>query len=234
MSMDGHNTLTKRDVRVREPSKNKTNKNMKIRQNKMMGYLAVTAGVGCASSAANAAVVFYGNASNTNIQADPFGINVVFNSGNSTGNVIQSGFYPQHRILSLSPNSSYFTQGADGSRSGDGGNGQYHNSLGFRKGAQAGDQNYARVSFDGNNNVFEAVAQFYFDGAGGGYLMAIATTNAITNPQDLSLVGGPELNIAAGKAMIDAAAAIPEPSSLALLALGATGLIARRRRQQAA
>ena len=28
----------------------------------MMGYLAVTAGVGCASSVANAGVVFYGNA----------------------------------------------------------------------------------------------------------------------------------------------------------------------------
>ncbi len=64
--------------------------------------------------------------------------------------------------------------------------------------------------------------------------MAIATLNDIPNPQDLYAVGGSELSISTGKAMIDAAAAIPEPSSLALLALGATGLIARRRRQQAA
>ncbi len=40
----------------------------------MMGYLAVTAGVGCAPSVANAAVVFYGNAGNTNIREDPNGL----------------------------------------------------------------------------------------------------------------------------------------------------------------
>ena len=42
---------------------------------------------------------------------------------------------------------------------------------------------------------------------GGGYLMAIATLNDITNPQDLSAVGGLGLSISAGKDMIDAAAA---------------------------
>jgi PEP-CTERM motif len=115
----------------------------------------------------------------------------------------------------------------------------YNNVLGFYAsggslilGAVAG-VNYVNVTFDGFDGVAEAVAQFYLDGAGGGYLMAIATTNAIPNPQNLSAVGGSALSISAGKAMIDAAA-IPEPSSLMLLALGATGLAARRQRRKAA
>lgn len=207
-----------------------------------MGYLAVTAGVGCASSVANAAVVFYGNASVPNIQQDPLGINLGYTTGNGniyssvnagvSGSLIGRGKVARSYVFftrggDLNPTSAWedgtYAQGSSGGVLGQ-----------FALGAEHGDQNYANISFDGVNNTFEAVAQFYFDGVGGGYLMSIATTNAIANPQNLSAVGGPALSISAGKAMIDAAAAIPEPSSLVLLALGATGLLARRRRQLAA
>jgi hypothetical protein len=202
---------------------------MKIRQNKMMSYLAVTAGVGCVSSVANAAVVFYGNASNNNVQADPVGINMGDFGGGNFGLDVT---FSVGSVFIYGASETPFSQGSD---RGSG----YNNVLGFYAsggnlilGAVAG-VNYVNVTFDGFDGVAEAVAQFYLDGAGGGYLMAIATTNAIPNPQNLSAVGGSALSISAGKAMIDAAA-VPEPSSLVLLALGATGLVARRSRKQAA
>ncbi len=206
-----------------------------------MSYLAVTAGVGCVSSVANAAVVFYGNASNNNLIADPTGFDVGFYTSVGRNRAIVPGFGAGPAVFDVSA-VGYFTRGADlGVSTGTGNRGAYRGHGAFYRGAVAGAQNYANISFDGFDGVYEAVAQFFFTGSGGGYLMAIATTNAIPNPQNLSAVGGPALSISEGKTIIDAAGGvnnfagpIPEPSSLGLLALGATGLLARRRRKQAA
>ena len=211
----------------------------------MMSYLAVTAGVGCVSSGANAAVVFYGNAGNNNLIADPTGFDVGFYIPVGRNRAIVPGFGAGPAVFNFS-SVGYFTRGADlGVSTGTGNRGAYRGHGAFYRGAVAGAQNYANISFDGFDGVYEAVAQFFFTGSGGGYLMAIATTNAVTNPQNLSVgggsaVGGPALSISEGKTRIDAAmgvnnfSAIPEPSSLGLLALGATGLLARRRRKQEA
>ncbi len=86
-------------------------------------------------------------------------------------------------------------------------------------GAQLGASNYANISFNGNDGVHEAVGQFSFDGIGGGFLVALAMNNDNT-----------ALSISAGKLAIDA---VPEPSAIALLALGAGGMAMRRRRKVA-
>jgi hypothetical protein len=195
------------------------------KQSKLGTYLAVTVGAGCNASVTEAAVTFYGENAVNDTNADPVGINI----GGSPGEMLLD-------TLGISGSSflggsGYFTNGTDLSGGTDElKSGTYFSGGGFVYGATPGSNNYANISFDGPG-TFEAVGQFFFDGAGGGYLIAIATTNAVPNPQDLSGVGGPTLSISAGKAMIDA---VPEPSSLALMALGSAGLLARRNRQKVA
>ncbi len=78
----------------------------------------------------------------------------------------------------------------------------------------AGDDNY--VFFDQDNNgSYESVVQFNLNNAGGGYLVAKATSD--TTPFSIAQAS-------------NAIAAVPETSSALLMALGATGLLARRRR----
>lgn len=115
----------------------------------------------------------------------------------------------------------YFTDGGDLLNTFSAGRryGRYRELDSFARGAQAGSANYANISFNGDDFIYEAVGQFYFDGAGGGYLIAIARND------DFSA-----LSISAGKAAIDA---VPEPSAIALLSLGAGGLMMRRRRKVA-
>jgi hypothetical protein len=94
-----------------------------------------------------------------------------------------------------------------------------YGSVTFVYGAQSGSANYVNISFNGNDTVYEAVGQFNFDGMGGGYLVAIAKNDDNT-----------ALSISQGKAAIDA---VPEPSAIALLSLGAGAAMMRRRRKVA-
>ena len=113
-------------------------------------------------------------------------------------------------------------------------------------GAQSGDDNYVWFGRNGSTGE-DAVAQFYFDGSGGGYIKAIATDAAgLSMPDGYAaiqavaatpepagfLLGGVPALIGAGALLRRRVRPGQAPSGLGLLALGAEGL--RARRQQAA
>ena len=115
----------------------------------------------------------------------------------------------------------YFTTGTDLTIKTSGGYGDFYDSDtgNFLNGANSGSANYVNISFNGNDGVYEAVGQFNIQSQGNSYLIALAIND-----------DGSELSISAGKAAIDA---VPEPSAIALLALGAGGMAMRRRRKVA-
>lgn len=220
---------------------------MKIRQNnKLATYLAVTAGVGCASNIASGAVTFYGINSANDTNPNPSGINL--GTHDATGYLVVDSTSSPSSLFSVTPFPSLytFTRGNDLYMIGN------TNALGiygrdmFLLEGMAGSENYANISFNGPDDIFEAVGQFFFDGEGGGFLIALAfaegttladgitpltSANAPTDLSTLTNTGTETLSISAGAAAIDA---VPEPSGLALLALGSIGLAVRRNRKQAA
>lgn len=192
-------------------------------QKKLATYLTVGLGSGCLAGQADAAVIvtFYGPGAQNpgTTPATPAGIAV--------GSFLTSGNrYIVDSNLALAAFSNtganYFTSGTNlnGASGTTYGFGQYiQNAFPVNGVTLNSNQNYANLSFNGPDNTYEAVAQFFLNGSGTGYLVAIARND-----------NNSALGIAAGKLAIDS---VPEPSGLALLALGAGGLIARRRRQAA-
>lgn len=189
--------------------------------NRLATYLTAGLGAGCIAGEADAAtiVTLYGPGaqSPSTTPAAPLGIDVG-SRFDLVSRYVADAFYA---VVAFGTSKTYFTNGADltGLNQADWGYGEYFDS-GVANGATFNSSNnFANISFNGADGVYEAVGQFYLDGAGGGYLVAMAIND-----------DGSALTISQGKAAIDA---IPEPSGLALLALGAGGLLARRRRNAA-
>jgi PEP-CTERM motif len=186
---------------------------------KLSSYLSagIAATATFQSSDAATVVTLYGPGARTpsTTPATPTGISMGLNAGLQALNTSSA----KSIFAFTSGTYQYFTTGADlGGKKGYSFGRYCNDKLVFRGGAQLGAANYANISFDGDN-VFEAVGQFNFDGAGGGFLVALAIND-----------DNSALSISQGKAAIDA---VPEPSAIALLALGAGGMAMRRRRQVA-
>ena len=138
--------------------------------------------------------------------------------------------FPNGSFFSATIENIMFSRGTDLSSNGNSSNGYFQppgNEYSY--GAQSGDANYVNLSLNGNDGVYEAVAQFHIT-AGELWLIALAKNSDNT-----------DLSISAGKTAIEggsgsgATSAVPEVSGhLALLALGSAGVLTRRRLKRAA
>jgi len=170
--------------------------------------------LGSSSASAATTALLYGTGAQSpaTTPATPAGISIGLNGPYGYTNKVSGAYAARFGF----GGGKYFTQGAN-LVTDNWGMGRY-SEYGFAMHGAVlnSNQNFASISFNGDDGIYEAVGQFYLTGNGTGYLFGLAKNS-----------DNSALAISAGKLAISA---IPEPSSIVLLSLGAAGVLARRRR----